>query len=389
MGNPVLSAQGFENNGLKANAMARKRFQQPEPYVRGKYWEIRAREDEVLPDGSIKRRQKRIRLGLVKEMTKKLALRARDAVLGSVNDVSYRPQPASTFEEFAERWLESISSTHKLGSKYAERSLVRRHLIPRWGAMSMKEISISPEAVQRWVSGIAGYAPATIISIANVGSRIFDCAKRWNYITTNPFNGLVLPSNPVVERFAFTQEQMRQIVMKAEEPYRTIFWICSETGARIGEVLALDAASLDLERSVLLIRQNVYHRRIQTTKSGKPREFELSSLLTEHIRPRVKAGYLFPTKRGRTLVPRFVLRDVLRPLCKELGFEIPEGCGFHAFRHGNASVLDRLNVPMRVRQDRLGHARQETTFRYTHACSQDHREVAARLGEIFAPQIVQ
>jgi hypothetical protein len=43
----------------------------------------------------------------------------------------------------------------------------------------------------------------------------------------------------------------------------------------------------------------------------------------------------------------------LQPLLKKLG--INPG-GFHAFRHFNASLMDRLRIPLKTRQVRLGHA---------------------------------
>src|SRR5712692_3331570 len=50
--------------------------------------------------------------------------------------------------------------------------------------------------------------------------------------------------------------------------------------------------------------------------------------------------------------------DVVRkrkfyPLLEKLGIE---KCGFHAFRHGNETVMDQESVPMAVRQSRLGHS---------------------------------
>ena len=63
-----------------------------------------------------------------------------------------------------------------------------------------------------------------------------------------------------------------------------------------------------------------------------------------------------------------------------------ERCGFHAFRHGNETVMDQENVPMAVRQGRLGHSDAETTMRYSHALSEDGRRFAARLGDPLAPK---
>ena len=63
-----------------------------------------------------------------------------------------------------------------------------------------------------------------------------------------------------------------------------------------------------------------------------------------------------------------------------------ERCGFHAFRHGNETVMDQENVPMAVRQGRLGHSDAKTTMRYSHALSEDGRRFAARLGDPLAPK---
>jgi integrase len=57
-------------------------------------------------------------------------------------------------------------------------------------------------------------------------------------------------------------------------------------------------------------------------------------------------------------------------------------CGFHAFRHGNETVMDGEGVPMATRQNRLGHSDARTTMRYTHVISEDGRKIAARFGEL-------
>jgi hypothetical protein len=51
----------------------------------------------------------------------------------------------------------------------------------------------------------------------------------------------------------------------------------------------------------------------------------------------------------------------------------------HAFRHGNASLLDHLHAPMKVWQDRLGHADPRTAMGYTHVIGDDHGRVAEQM----------
>ena len=65
------------------------------------------------------------------------------------------------------------------------------------------------------------------------------------------------------------------------------------------------------------------------------------------------------------------------PLLRKLGIH---QCGFPAFRHGNATLLDQIGAPMEVRQNRLGHADAQTTMDYTHAVTADERRIAVELG---------
>jgi hypothetical protein len=45
-------------------------------------------------------------------------------------------------------------------------------------------------------------------------------------------------------------------------------------------------------------------------------------------------------------------------------------------------LLDSLRAPMKVRQDRLGHADPKTTMLYTHSVSEDDRSTAEQLGAL-------
>ena len=46
----------------------------------------------------------------------------------------------------------------------------------------------------------------------------------------------------------------------------------------------------------------------------------------------------------------------LKPLLTSLGIPSDEGKAFHAFRHFNVSLLDTVGVPLKVIQERIGHA---------------------------------
>ena len=66
-------------------------------------WIGRWREDVIQPDGTIKRRYMWEILGTTRDYpTRKLALRALEARLSTINSPTYRARPTATFAEFCE-----------------------------------------------------------------------------------------------------------------------------------------------------------------------------------------------------------------------------------------------------------------------------------------------
>jgi integrase len=112
----------------------------------------------------------------------------------------------------------------------------------------------------------------------------------------------------------------------------------------------------------------------------------LAAHLTTHLDER-KDGLLFHTKTGQPFDNYNLVTWQLKPLLERVGITHTHRMGVHAFRHGNASALDSIGAPMRVRMDRLGHADVSTTFGYTHSNAPDHRRIAAELGKVFSPSM--
>jgi hypothetical protein len=66
--------------------------------------------------------------------------------------------------------------------------------------------------------------------------------------------------------------------------------------------------------------------------------------------------------------------------CK-IGMKI--SLGLHSLRHTNATAMDSLNIPQQIRKQRLGHSENSVTENYTHTFTQDERDVAEKLGQLF------
>jgi integrase len=325
-------------------------------------------------------------LGTVKEYkTRRLAERALEQRLSEVNSLTYQPKPTATFHEFAIKWQRDVLTQLKPSTGSADRSRIKKHLLPALGDLCMKDIT--GQRIQAMIARKQGQlSPKSIRNLIATLSIMWTQARAWDYTQQDPFFGLVLPDRGLLDERFLSLDEMRRIIEGAGEPYKTYFWILAETGVRAGEIGALPVRNLLLDQGAIRITQSVWHGKIQTVKSLKGNRLcEISPQLVEHLRGYLREwhpntlGLLFATGNGTPWDTDVIRKRKLYPLLKKLGVK---RCGFHAFRHGNETVMDQESVPMAVRQTRLGHTDARTTMLYSHAVSEDGRRFAARLGDL-------
>jgi integrase len=338
-----VSHQEFE-------AMARRRFQRGGLTVRGKekLWIGRWREDIIRPDGSIHRVRKCEVIGTLKQFkTRRLAERELEPRLSEVNSLSYTPRPTATFAQFTAKWQKDVLSLHKPSTGSADRSRIRKHLLPELGKFCMKEITT------QHVQGLIAKKSAARLSAKSIHNLVatlrimWRSAKAWGYLPEAvllDFDSLVEAEPGLRQERFLILDEMQRIIEAAPEPLRTFFWILSETGLRAGEIAGLPVFNLLLDLGAIKISQSVWHGKIQTVKSKKGnRTCEISPELVKHLRLFLRswrpnnAQLLFASKRGTPWDIDVLRKRKLYPLLKKLG--IPR-CEFHAFRHGAETLMD-------------------------------------------------
>ncbi len=72
----------------------------------------------------------------------------------------------------------------------------------------------------------------------------------------------------------------------------------------------------------------------------------------------------------------------LAPLLKKLAMR---QAGFHGFRHGNETMMDRLQTPVALRLNRLVRGDTRMMTHYSHVIGADDRQLAAEFGRMLAP----
>jgi len=156
----------------------------------------------------------------------------------------------------------------------------------------------------------------------------------------------------------FTSSNVAKIIAASQGEDRVFYWLAAETGLRAGEIAGLKLTDIDGER--LNVNRSVWGGKDQSPKTnsairtiGLPPQ--LISLLWEQItRQRKKEHeYLFSASTGSPVDMNVYRRCKMTTFLKSLGIS---QAGFHAFRYFNVSLLDALRVPLKMIQERAGHA---------------------------------
>lgn len=386
--------------------MARRRYQRGSLSKEGNRWIARWREDVALPSGEVKRVHRKEMLGTIEELaTKKLAQRELDKRLEPINRVDYRPTPKATFKEFAEKWQKDVMVHHKPSTQRSEKSVIKVHLVPAFGALALRDIQ--PEMVQRWVTGHPA-SPKTVRNIVVTMQTMWTTAKAWGYASHDPFAGLKMPTVTKGNTYHFTVEETLKIIEKAQGRWKVFFRVLAETGMRPGELAGLRIC--DVGPRSLQIKQSAWQGSIQTPKTQNAvRSFAISASLGQAIQEMIddkrrargvpdgvndgvndglSMGLLFTTEAGGPIGMDNFRHRVLGPILEELKIQPEKRCGLYAFRHMNLTTLSRNGVPLKTIQKRAGHAigSDVTMTHYIHAVDSDDIAAADMMGALLSPR---
>jgi integrase len=244
---------------------------------------------------------------------------------------------------------------------------------------------------------------------------IFSYAKQQGYFDgENPaHNTAIPPARLSEETYAYSLEEIGQILSVLPEPAATIFAVAAFTGARRGEIRGLmwenyQNGEIQIARSIW--RGHITEPKTRKSRGAIPVIAPLAKRLELH-RVRSgdrKSGVMFPNLSGSPMdLGNLLNRSILPALnrcavcgkpkeeCQKLlneddrgaprhRFErdkiLPEWHGWHAARRGLGTNLYRLGVPEKTIQAILRHANVSTTNTYyIKSAADDTRAAMARL----------
>jgi len=263
-------------------------------------------------------------------------------------------------------------------------SLLNQHITPVLGERRLTDIA--PLHIEQLLQSKSALSPKTRRNLVGLLQGVFSLAEDDDLIEKSPVRGRHKPVVPKEEKPVWTPEQVRAIIGSVPERYRALFACAALTGARLGELLALQWKHSDFDGRKLRIEQSLWRGRLVTPKTkGSFRTVlfgeALGKALTNHLQNSQHVGpedFVFSKSDGSTLDPDTLRRDVLYPALDRLG--IPRNsrsAGFHTFRHSVGSFINAQTGNLKLAQKLLGHSNLSTTADiYTHTSEESEREAA-------------
>lgn len=314
-------------------------------------------------------RQRQRRIGRYGDITfaqaQKIAKRLRAEVTMGGDPATRKTEKKAvpTYKELADQHLAFAKSYQKRPSNTD--AVLRVHILPKWGAKRLDEITTPAIAV--WLGELRdqGLAPSTVEKIRITFNRSFELALKWQTkgVAHNPVRGIPRPKfSSARDRFLSSDDAARLLkaCSKSINPQlRNIVGLLLLTGARKRELLDSRWENVDLDRRVWFI---------PTTKTGKPRHVPLSKPALDLIGqlPRFdKCPWLLPNPRTRK--PYTDIKHPWETAREAAGLD---GLRIHDLRHSAASFMINAGIDLFAVGRILGHADHQSTMRYSHLANE-------------------
>jgi integrase len=318
------------------------------------------------------------------------------------------------FADFLQQWV--AGRNHELTSTARDQSIMRTHVVPRWGDVPL--VKIDHSSVQAWVAELSSRRAAdTVRKSHGLLASVLRLAVKDRLIGHNPCEGVALPSvrrRPAYDQTISRDAFVRQLLPVIPHRYVGVVALGGGAGLRWGECIGLRLDALDLDggrvhvrRVAVEVRGTVTSKPYPKSKAGwrdVPLPAFAADALREHIEtyPPSRTGEVFTNTAGgplrRTLFrsrvwrPALVRAGLLGKVVQEdedqwraiwidkLGLEqtkvvttekraISEvarhadgGLTFHQLRHSYGTWLVSDGVPINDVQQLMGHEKASTTL---------------------------
>lgn len=290
-----------------------------------------------------------------------------------------------TFASFVQVYRKDKGKRIKASTWDSKNRVLEQKLIPWFGDIPLNEIKASD--VLNWQNAMMeqGLAASYLRMIQNQLTAVFNHAERFYNLKENPCKKVDKMGSAKSPNLNFwTQEEFETFIpyTKDKPIYSMIFKVLFWTGMRIGEVLALTKADINLTECSIRINKTYYRKNkkdyITTPKTEKSNRVTSVPMFLAKELKWYMAGIYGLEERDRIFpITQRPVQHWLVEKAREAGVK---QIRVHDLRHSHVALLIRMGVaPIAIAQ-RIGHESVTTTMNtYGHLYPTVQGEIAEML----------
>src|SRR5271167_2163511 len=221
--------------------MARRRFQNPNPFREGAWWWIFVRKD-VFSRDKLSRRKERVKLAPA-TLTDREVRKVSAEYLRPLNHALAFLGSATNFTAYVnETYIPGVLPLMAKTTQSRSRGVIQKYLLPAFGTASLRDLGTLQ--LQRYFSGMtgSGLSYKSKDKIRDVLSSVLGSAVRYQLLVKNPMEAVQLPPGTIGKRVRkpnITSGQFDELVNLIPEPYATMVYVAVYSGLRVSELIGL------------------------------------------------------------------------------------------------------------------------------------------------------
>lgn len=294
------------------------------------------------------------------------------------------------FGQFVDVYLSEMKPRIKTSTFMMKESILKKRIVPYFENKPLNEITTTD--VMKWQNVLMKqvdkfgnpYSKSYLKTIHNQLSAVLNHAVKYYRLKENPASTVGnMGSEKGIKMNYWTLEEYKKFSEammdkpKSFYAFEVLYWC----GLRLGEMLALTPADINLKKKTLTVSKT-FHRinkedLITSPKTEKSnRTISIPDFLADELREYMESCYglkkddrLFDMKKG------YVEYEMARGI-KEQGLK---KIRVHDLRHSHVSLLIDMGYSAVAIADRLGHESIDITYRYAHMFPTVQKDMADKL----------
>lgn len=224
----------------------------------------------------------------------------------------------------------------------------------RFGDMRINEIK--PTDIMIWQKE-CGYSSQSVKTYRMYLNMVLKTALNDDLIKKNPVSLVMLPKKETVHvKVFYSDSDIKTLINTAEGQFKNYVQLCSFTGLRGSEMIALRWSDIDFKSGKIIVDSRIYQGNEDKTKSGKIRIVPMFKQAREALINQQKrtglSEFVFLDVNGNRYYGSPSLTKMFKRLCKNAKVEVGS---IHDLRRSFNTMLKQYGYPIDWILDVMGH----------------------------------